>query len=149
MRMRKLGHGQSVALILTEEIATKVCDRTRNEGDEDISVEDVILWCIGESWSNLKSSIPLWAIQGHRYESNKHLLKGKYTTEDQARVFLEPEAQSLEDRYRPLVQDIDGKTRLDSWDTTNENIALIVKGCKDFGAMGFSTADLEEEQEVS
>jgi hypothetical protein len=149
MRMRKLGFGQSVALILPEEISTKVYERTRKDDRRKILVEDVLLWCIGETWSNLKASIPLWAVQGHRYESSKHFLKGKDTTEEQGRMLLEPEAQSLEARYRPTMQDIDGRTRLSGWDTSQEPIAQIVKRCEDFGAMGFSNADLEEEQEVS
>ncbi|KAH4108552.1 hypothetical protein HBI25_111470 [Parastagonospora nodorum] len=147
MRMRKLGHGQSVALILPEEIATKICERTRNDGDEDISVKDVILWCIAESWIDLKRSMPSWGVQGHRHETTKHLLNGKDTTVEQAKKFLEPEAQSLEARYRPNVQDLDGKARLSTWDMSSEPIAQIAKQLKEFGVMGFSNADADEEQE--
>ena len=147
--MRKLGHGQSVALILPEEIATKICERTRNDGDEDISVKDVILWCIAESWINLRRSMTSWGIQGHRYETTKHLLNGENTTVEEAKKFLEPEAQSIEARYRPNVQDLDGKVRLGTWDISSEAIAQIVKQLKEFGVMGFSNADADEEQEVS
>ncbi|KAH3956582.1 hypothetical protein HBH98_241660 [Parastagonospora nodorum] len=147
MRMRKLGHGQSVALILPEEIATKICERTRNDGDEDISVKDVILWCIAESWINLRRSMTSWGIQGHRYETTKHLLNGENTTVEEAKKFLEPEAQSIEARYRPNVQDLDGKVRLGTWDISSEAIAQIVKQLKEFGVMGFSNADADEEQE--
>jgi len=146
--MRKLGHGQSVALILPEEVATKICDLTSNDGDEEISVKDVLLWCIAESWINLKRSMPSWGIQGHRYETTKHLLNGKDTTVEQAKKFLEPEAQSLEARYRPNVQDLDGKARLSTWDTSSGPIAQIMKQLEEFGVMGFSNADAEEEQEV-
>lgn len=146
--MRKLGFGQSVAFILPPEMSMKIRERTRNEGDVPVTVEDVLVWSITESWCDLRRSMPLWAVQGHRYESNKRFFKGKDTTVDDAKNFLEPEAQTLEHRYRPEVQDIDGKARLSGWDTSNESIMKIVKRCEDFSAMGFSIADLEEEQEV-
>lgn len=148
--MRQLGSGQSVAFILPEEISTKIRKRTRVDEDDNIEVEEVLLWCIGETWTDLRKSIAPWAVQGQRYESNKQILNGKDTTEEQAKLVLEPDAQSMEDRYRPAVQDIDGKKRVDGWDRSQPNIARIIKQCEDYGVMGhFDENDLEEEQEVS
>jgi hypothetical protein len=148
--MRKLGNGQTVAFILPEEISTKIRKRTRTDEEEDIEVEEVLLWCIGETWTDLRKSISPWAVQGHRHESSKQVLNGRDTTEEQAKLVLEPDAQTLEARYRPTVQDIDGKKRVDGWDKSNPNIARIIKQCEDYGVMGnFDKEDLEEEQEVS
>ncbi|KAH8731001.1 hypothetical protein GQ44DRAFT_822597 [Phaeosphaeriaceae sp. PMI808] len=149
MRMRKLGRNQSIAFILPEEIATKVCDQTGNERDE-IEAADVLLYSISETLSDLKRHTPLWAMQGHRYETTKHLHNGENTTKTEAEGFLEPEAQTLEKRYRPMVQDLDGQARLNSWDKSNENITQMVKKCEDSGTMGFfveNVDEMDEEQE--
>ena len=91
--------------------------------------------------------MPLWAVQGERFESHKHVLNGAKTTKDQARAFLEDEAQSLESRYKPRIQEEDGPVQLVNWDLSNPRIAKIVERCHDFEAVGFGSAALSEEQE--
>jgi hypothetical protein len=147
MRMRKLGHGQSITFIVPEEIKTKIYERTCKPLDSPIEVSDVLSWSIGETWTDLKRSIPLWAVQGQRFESHRHLLNGANTTQNEAKAFLEDEAQNLEVRYKPRVQGNDGSAHLSSWDMSNKNIARIVSKCHDFETMGFSSAALSEEQE--
>lgn len=145
MRMRKLGKGQSVVFCITEEIQSKVRERTRKLRSTAIEVSDVLLWAITETWADMRRSIPLWATQGRRYEDHKDCLNGWETTVEQAKEFLEKEAQSLEDRYRPrLLKLCDA---LKDWDTTNRNIWEILRRCRDFGVTSFDTATLHEEQE--
>jgi hypothetical protein len=145
--MRKLGFGQSVVFVTPEEIARKIRERTCKAADAQIGVEDVLCWSIGETWEDLKRSMPLWAVQGERFERTKTLLSGTATTLEQAESFLEDEAQTLEVRYKPLPQGDRGGELLKRWNTTNPNIAKVVKRCQDFDAMGFGTATLSEEQE--
>ncbi|KAF1941797.1 hypothetical protein EJ02DRAFT_490907 [Clathrospora elynae] len=147
MRMRKLGHGQAVTFIVPEEIRTKIYECTGKPSNAPIEVSDVLIWSTGETWSDLKKSMPLWAVQGQRFESHKHLLNGASTTKDQAKAFMEDEAQDLETRYRPRTQSDDDSAQLSDWDMSNKNIAQIVSRCRDFGAMGFGSAALSEEQE--
>lgn len=147
MRMRKLGNGQAVTFIVPEEVSAKIRERTGKSLDAPIEVSDVLCWSIGETWEDLKKSMPLWAVQGQRFESHRHLLHGASTTKDQAKGFLEAEAQGLETRYKPRTKDDDGLTQLSSWDMSNKNIAQIVSRCRDFEAMGFGSAALSEEQE--
>jgi hypothetical protein len=147
MRMRLLGKGQAITFIVPEEISTKIRERTCKNFNDLIEVADVLCWSIGETWVDLKRSMPLWAVQGHRYETHKHLLHGAHTTLAQAKGFLEDEAQSLEDRYRPLMQANRGMGLLKDWDMSNDNISKVVQRCKDFGATGFGSAALSEEQE--
>lgn len=145
MRMRKLGKGQSVVFCIPEEIQTKVLERTSKPRSTEIEVSDVLIWAITETWADMRRSIPLWATQGRRYEDHKDYLNGAETTVEQAKEFLEKEAQSLEDRYRPRP-----RKRFDAakdWDTTNRNIREILKRCRDFEATSFDTATLQEEQE--
>lgn len=147
MRMRKLGHGQAVTFIVPEEISTKIREFTCKSATETIEVCDVLYWSIGETWQDLKRSMPLWAVQGERFEKRKHLLNGASTTKNQAKKFLEDEAQALETRYRPRTQDDGGSEQVSRWDLSNKNIAQIVSRCRDFEAMGFRSAALSEEQE--
>ncbi|KAF2833124.1 hypothetical protein CC86DRAFT_461565 [Ophiobolus disseminans] len=147
MRMRKLGFGQSVAFIVPEEISTKIQERTGKPSHAPIEVSDVLCWSIAETWQDLKRSMPLWAVQGERFERNKNLLCGTDTSNGQAQAFLEDEAQTLEARYMPRTQDSGGMGMLKNWDLNNQNIAKIVTRCREFEAMGFSAATLSEEQE--
>jgi hypothetical protein len=133
--------------VIPEEISTKIRERTGKSPDAVLEVSDVLCWSIGETWDDLKRSMPLWAVQGHRYETHKHLLHGSNTTLEQAKTFLEDEAQSIEDRYRPRAQDDNDMGQLKHWDMSNENIGRIVSRCRDFEAMGFGSATLSEEQE--
>jgi uncharacterized protein (DUF1697 family) len=102
--MRKLGFGQSVVFVTPEEIARKIRERTCKATDAQIGVEDVLCWSIGETWEDLKRGMPLWAVQGERFERTKSLLSGTATTLEQVETFLEDEAQTLEVRYKPLLQ---------------------------------------------
>jgi hypothetical protein len=147
MRLRKLGHGQSVTFLVPEEIATKIRELTTKSMYDPITVYDVICWSISETWQDLKRSMPLWAVQGERFEKHKHLLNGANTTESQAEAFLEDEAQSLETRYKPQGREYNQPSQPVSWDLSNENIAKIVSQCRDFEALGFGSAALSEEQE--
>ncbi|KAL5118323.1 hypothetical protein ACEQ8H_003833 [Pleosporales sp. CAS-2024a] len=147
MRMRKLGVGQSVAFIVPEEISFKIRERTGKPVNSSIDVSYVLCWSITETWQDLKRMMPLWAVQGERFERNKGLLRGVQTTKEQADAFLEDEAQSIETRYLPLAQGEDTLGMLKTWDLNNPNIAKIVMRCQEFEAMGFGAATLSEEQE--
>lgn len=143
MRMRKLGKGQSVVFCIPEEIQMKILGVKRHGTEIDVS--DVITWAITETWADIHRSIPLWASQGRRYEDHKGYLNGEETTIEQAKMFLEKEAHSLDDRYRPRLTR--GPDAMKDWDTSNKNICKIFELCHEFEAMSFDTATLQEEQE--
>ncbi|KAI4667609.1 uncharacterized protein J4E88_010273 [Alternaria novae-zelandiae] len=148
MRLRKLGNGQSVCFVVPGEIRTKIYERNGKPPGTPIDVYEVLAWAMGETWSDIKRSLPLWAVQGNRFESRKHLLlDGANTTKGTAEEFLEEEAASLETRYKPREPDDDSSKHLQDWDESNKNIVKIVSRCRDFEAMGFGSAALSEEQE--
>lgn len=145
--MRKLGKGQSVVFCIPEEIQTKIYERISKPHGTEIEVAHVLAWAISETWADLRRSMPLWATQGRRFEDHKHLLEGSHTTNDQAEKFLEEEAQTVDYRYRPIPQTQQDMPQLHGWNTSNESIRRIIARCKDFDAMKFNSATLQEEQE--
>ncbi|CAI6342345.1 unnamed protein product [Periconia digitata] len=145
MRLRKLGKGQSVVFCISEEIKGKIIERTSKAAGE-IQVSDVLMWAITETWSDLRRSMPLWATQGWRYEEHKNVLNGVQTTADQAKQFLEEEAQTVEHRYRPRIN-ISANEAFKDWDISGPNIKKIIQRCQDFDTLNFNAASLQEEQE--
>lgn len=146
MRLRKLGKGQSVVFIASQEICTKICERTDQTLDAPVTVVNVLCWSICETWLDLSRNMPLWAVQGHCYETHKHILRGKDTTVSEAEQFLKDEAQSIEARYAPATE----HTTLPMFqDLSDASIRAIHNRCLEFQAMGFNSASLQEEQEVS
>ncbi|KAF2007622.1 hypothetical protein P154DRAFT_593169 [Amniculicola lignicola CBS 123094] len=147
MRMRKLGKGQSVVFCIPEEIQTKIYERNPKLQNAKIDVAHVLTWAISETWADLRRSMLVWATQGRRFEDHKHLLDGVHTSNEQAKKFLEVEAQTVDYRYRPHSHMHSHVPQLDGWDTSNENITRIIARCQDFNTMNFNSATLQEEQE--
>ena len=65
--------------------------------------------------------MPIWATQGRRFDDHKHLLNSIHTTNEQAEKFLEEEAQTVDNRYRPRSH-MDA-SQINVWVMSNENIA--------------------------
>ncbi|KAI9824844.1 MAG: hypothetical protein M1819_000796 [Sarea resinae] len=151
MRLRKLGKGQSVVFCIPAEIQSKILERTCKQEDSVIEVADVLRWAISETWLDLRRSMSLWAVQGRRFEEQKHLWAaaeredGYEFSSAQAEEFLEEEAQTLDYRYRPHPPS--ETPRLSDWNAENENISRIIERCRDFGNLNFDSATLQEEQE--
>ncbi|KAH1338971.1 hypothetical protein KXX67_009426 [Aspergillus fumigatus] len=107
MRMRKLGKGQSVVFCIPDEIRFKILALPHKCSRSDIDVADVLCWAVSETWVDIRRSMPLWAAQGKRYIQQCRLWEaasqdGKVQLSfSRASEFLEPESQSLDDRYRP------------------------------------------------
>ncbi|KAJ2996092.1 hypothetical protein NUW58_g1080 [Xylaria curta] len=124
MRMRLLGHGQSVVFCVPQEISSKIQRKT---------------------WKDTKRNIPLWAAQGRRHNKHKDLWakckeSGYILTEELAEQFLEDEAQTLEDRYRPVRNQ-------DATHEPDESADDIARRCQQFNGLILKAAVLQEEQE--
>lgn len=148
MRMRKLGKGQSVVFCVPKEVETTILAmRSKNE-DSHIDVSDVLLWAVYETWSDMRRSVPLWAVQGTRFERQQGLWQSyrqsEYLTSTEAEQFLEPECQTLEQRYRPGHQK---KPSCEYIASDNENLKLIGEHCRNFEGLDTGVSTLLEEQE--
>ena|SRR5436190_1936640 len=68
MRMRRLGKGQSVVICVPEEIKTKILARISKPSDSRIDVSDALSWAISETYIDIRRNLPLWAVQGIRFQ---------------------------------------------------------------------------------
>ena len=161
MRMRKLGKGQSVTFCVSLEMQARI-RRVRNLPDaQALLVPHILFWAISETWDEATRSVPLWATQGIRHQ-RQEVIWGRTTTEDggpvfadgDVRAYLEGEAQTLEQRYRPsptaggncttLVGEAMGDPALES---RREHVERIRDRCRDLGISDLDSAALQEEQE--
>jgi hypothetical protein len=148
MRMRKLGKGQSVVFCVPPEIQSKILARNVDSGD--IGISHILNWAVSETCTDMRRSMPLWAAQGQRFENQNSLwnearASGEmHMSKDQAELFLEDDAQSLEDRYRPRSAADDTSVEQIS---LAPNLNLIMERCREFGDLNFNSATLYEEQE--
>jgi hypothetical protein len=104
MRMRKLGQGQSVTFIVSPEMQQRIRVIRNITNGRALTVRDVLAWTISESWDEAARSVPLWATQGKRHLRQEEI----WNQADEpggfppaaVKEYLEPEAVSLDQRYR-------------------------------------------------
>ncbi|KAL6790980.1 hypothetical protein J3E68DRAFT_411742, partial [Trichoderma sp. SZMC 28012] len=151
MRMRKLGQGQSVVFCISEEIQARILKLREDDNNLPIQVLDVLAWAIHETFVDLHRCIPMWAVQGHRFEKQRVIWESATTSDgiqlslEQAKEFLETEMQSLDDRYRPRSTE-EEPAKHSSFDET-PRLEVIWKRCVEFGNTQLRSSVLWEEQE--
>ncbi|KAI4599655.1 hypothetical protein KJ359_001752 [Pestalotiopsis sp. 9143b] len=106
MRMRMLGHGQSVVFCIPNEIKNNIMQQQPVSIGSDITVTHVLTWAIRETHFDTKKSAPLWATQASRFYKQDRNRQEQVDSQEEysstwAKRFLEAEAHSLERRYRP------------------------------------------------
>ncbi|CAG8973653.1 hypothetical protein HYALB_00002219 [Hymenoscyphus albidus] len=153
MRMRKLGKGQSVVFCSSMEVQRKIRECSgRTEGP--IEVIDILQWNMAETCAYTSRTIPLWAMQGMRHQLRRTVCSSSIATEHAQRL-LEPEAQSLQQRYGhddvcfkdTLFGNVTEETLLGREKQVNE----IQLKCREFevAALGMATCEEEQERELS
>lgn len=150
MRMRKLGNGQTVVFCVPLEIQARILS-TCHQVDA-ITVSNVLIWSIGETYSEVQRSMPLWAVQGQRFLHQQSLLQqvteGGVTTLSQSHAMklLEIESQTLEQRYRPQLA-LSHERPAAEVGAESESSQFILDRCYEFGKLQVSSSVLHEEQE--
>ncbi|KAF2002053.1 hypothetical protein P154DRAFT_618817 [Amniculicola lignicola CBS 123094] len=125
----QLGEGQpAVFCIPSEKRKRKIYKFNAKPMGFKIGVTDVLAWAILETWADLRRSMPLWAMQGRRFEAQQKLLTADQETSWDTH-WLEDEPQRLEDCYRPHSS---SALDIDDWDMPNPIIARIKSYCNDF-----------------
>ncbi|KXX79354.1 hypothetical protein MMYC01_204711 [Madurella mycetomatis] len=161
MRMRKLGNGQSVTFCVSPEMQRRIRCLGNLDVSRSLTVSDILLCAIVETWDDARRSIPLWATQGIRHQRQEVVWSridktGKLSKQD-VRDYLENEAQTLEQRYRPLsgTNEAEHPESLTSMleealqlESRQNQVAKIKQKCIDSGfGNGGSATSLQEEQE--
>lgn len=146
--MRKLGKGQSVVFCVSEEIQTKI-HAIMGGTNQQIDVRQVLLWAMSETFTETRRAMPLWAVQNERYLGHKQLwhqarsIDGTTMTEQDAKEFLEAEAQGIEGRYCPRsASDV-----IPPPPRAGVELNQIHTRCGKFKDLNFDTSVLQEEQE--
>ncbi|KAK4211357.1 hypothetical protein QBC37DRAFT_389750 [Rhypophila decipiens] len=172
MRMRKLGKGQSVTFIVSPEMQKRI-HKIRGTGEEQpLVVSDVVAWALWETWNEEERNMPLWAVQGTRNVNQENIWRQAEASRDgftasHARQYLEPDAMSLEKRYRAKPTGMEGDAGVSELlndlsigsssdlasDRGDSQLVAIKKKLTSFtqstrsGGLSFSSATLQEEQE--
>ncbi len=155
MRMRKLGRGQSVVFCVSPEIRQKIRALRNVYDSERLTVADVLAWSISETWDETLRSIPLWATQGIRHQ-RQSVIWNRAETKDgpvfsasDIEDYMEDEAQTLEQRYRPGAAhvDIDHIIRTAEVGLGSKELVHIKATCDMFGVKSLGSVALQEEQE--
>lgn len=153
MRMRKLGRGQSVVLLIPREIEQKIYQIRGHpsSASAEITMSDVLCWAITETCKDLHQAVPLWLSQGLRFAKQQPLWKEITRQEDGtsrlecAKSFMEDEALSLEKRYRPRQTDRSVSSMIDRVEA--RVAAGFRRRCHEFGLEEVRNASFSEEQE--
>lgn len=68
MRMRNLGHGQTLTFYVSFDIESDIRQRLQLGEDEPITTANIIHWSITQTTNGLTRLMPYWAKQGRRHE---------------------------------------------------------------------------------
>ncbi|KAG8739715.1 hypothetical protein FRC10_005234 [Ceratobasidium sp. 414] len=102
MRMRKLGHGQSVVFSAPPEVDSQIRKIASLSPDDPVNVQDVLRWAIIETCKDLEHHVSHWAHQGveyHRRKAASKVVNTKTTIKPLKEDWMTPESRSLRDMY--------------------------------------------------
>ncbi|MCJ1310407.1 hypothetical protein MMC25_004071 [Agyrium rufum] len=155
MRMRKLGYGQSVVLLGSNEVSEQIVALRSSKEPIEITVGDVLKWSVLETCTYTKRAVPLWMTQGLRFlqqDIARERLNGNAMIDSEtiADSFCEPDAQPLAQRYceeRDQDEQL-SRTFSSSLFVTRQYEADAIRAkCEEFEGTLFGPATLQEEQE--
>lgn len=145
--MRKLGQGQSVIFCAPPEIHQKILVTARKSSVDSVSVSDVLRWSMHETFVSTKNTVQTWARQGISYQNRNVAWKLHKDIKQMESIMVEPDAQSLEERFGPLKS---GKEQFHTGTIPKERhyeISLIEENCKKFSITSLRGSEVHEEQE--
>lgn len=105
-------------------------------------------WTMRETCANTRNTIPIWAKQGINYQHRHVAWQDSKNIERMKSTMLEPEAQTLEERFGPHLPDT--QSFLDPGPTSeprHAELCLIKDKCREFTISTLRRAEIQEEQE--
>lgn len=150
MRMRKLGHGQSVMFCAPAEVDNQIRATARLSPEDPIDALDIIRWAMLQTCNDLQRHVSHWAHQGVEY-MRRAKAEQKYSTANKVPLLKQgwttPESRPLEDMYG-----IYSATSSSAFAKTVAANASIRKRVKDLGVLELGNGENmneEREREVS
>lgn len=147
MRMRKLGHGQSILFCGPPEIHQKILQLSEKGSDDSVEVRDVLLWSISETCINARKLLPIWAKQGIGYQKRLEAWGNIEELETFPPNLLEKEAKTLEEHYGYSSESGGLDTLLETSKTRHRELLEIQEKCRMFRVESLEKAHMLEEQE--
>ncbi|PVF94235.1 hypothetical protein CPB86DRAFT_53491 [Serendipita vermifera] len=152
MRMRKLGQGQSVIFLVSDEVLRLIGEATGCQARA-IKSKEVLIWAIKETWRQLQINLPTYVVQGHSFVRRQAAWTERQTEEishqQLAERLCETESRSLEKLYGPLTDNDHAWIReFHAPNAVSEISRAIFQLCNDFRGFSLIDARLNEEMEI-
>jgi hypothetical protein len=152
MRMRKLGQGQSVTFLASDDVIRLVVEATGCQARE-IKSKQILIWTMKETWKQLQGNLPTYVVQGHSFVRRQaawnKLEEGHISHQQLAELLCETESRGLEKLYGPIMDDEYSWIReYHSPTATSEISREIYQLCNDFKSFSLASSSLNEEMEI-
>ena len=148
MRMRKLGHGQSVMFFAPPEVNYQILAAVGKDIGDHVDTVDVVRWAITETCISTRSAVPLWASQGLCYQDAQEAwLSYCHDGRIDPSAFTLPEAQTLEEMYGFGESTDPLNTKIPRKSKRRKEILDIRTKCGEFGVESLLALRQHEEQE--
>ena len=142
MRMRKLGHGQSVVFCAPPEVDRRIREAESIDSLCPVKIIDVLSWVMSNTCTDIENHIPHWVQQGidfHKRQSGDAAFR---TSDSDVEIlkdsWLQPAARSLDEMY--------GLTEVGSSNVVDD-IPSLRERLHTLGVTTVRDAHMEEEQE--
>ena len=157
MRLRQLGHGQSLCFVAPPEVHRDILKIT-GKCESGLDGYDVVSWALAQSCLNIERSEPLRIMQGLSYHHRQRIAqryfaaeleKGEIIESTAAQIFIEKEEQSLYDLYAPLSMKPTNETSLlnISSQDSNPEVRTLLHRWKQIDPDAVDSANVLEEHE--
>ncbi|GAB1527062.1 hypothetical protein RhiTH_010237 [Rhizoctonia solani] len=150
MRMRKLGHGQSVIFAAPPEIDTQIRNASPDiiQSSNKIDALDVLRWAMLETCKDLQHHVSHWAQQGIEYD-RRHQAEQQYERSHNISVLQKgwttPESRPLEEMYGVLSPEA---LRIKTTFTRRAfDVPELRRGLDHLGVKKLDDPSMDEEQE--
>ncbi|KAG2114212.1 uncharacterized protein F5147DRAFT_758921 [Suillus discolor] len=142
MRMRKLGHGQSVMFFAPAEIDRSIRSAAQKADDDPVNVSDILHWAMLETSNDIEMRTLSWIQQRSDFNTRhsawtqlSHTSTTSISTLETA--WLQPEERSLEELYAPHSS----SRASQGFDSD------IQRKCEELGILSAHKRSMDEEQE--
>jgi len=144
MRMRKLGHGQSVVFCAPPEVDRRIREAENVDSSRQVEVIDVLSWVMSNTCTDIEHHVPHWVQQGVDFHKRQTGDAAFSASELDIRflknAWLQPAARSLEEMYGLT-------TKLSTGSNLVNDIPAMRKRLRTLGVTTVRDAQIEEEQE--